>query len=159
MPILQNLKSPADIKALKNDQLEELAAELRQTILSTVSQNGGHLSSNLGIVEATVALHKVFDCPDDRIIFDVSHQSYAHKLLTGRYAEFSTLRRAGGISGFSNPAESPCDPCYEGHCGTSISQALAFATANKMAGNHFKKHRRLKQSFEAYAVERGLFPI
>lgn len=135
MPILQNLKSPADIKALKKDQLEELAAELRQTILSTVSQNGGHLSSNLGIVEATVALHKVFDCPDDRIIFDVSHQSYAHKLLTGRYAEFSTLRRAGGISGFSNPAESPCDPCYEGHCGTSISQALAFATANKMAGN------------------------
>lgn len=134
MSVLKEIKTPADIKTLKKPQLEELAADLRKTILTTVSANGGHLASNLGIVEATIALHKVFDCPADRIIFDVSHQSYAHKLLTGRYPEFSTLRKQGGISGFSNPAESVYDPCYEGHCGTSISEALAFATADALAG-------------------------
>lgn len=134
MPLLETLKSPADIKALKWQELAGLAGELRRTILSTVSQNGGHLSSNLGMVEATIALHKVFDCPRDRIIFDVSHQSYAHKLLTGRYGGFSSLRREGGVSGFSNPAESPCDPCFEGHCGTSISEALAFAEADASEG-------------------------
>lgn len=134
MAVLETLNAPSDIKNLKKPQLDELAAELRQKILETVSQNGGHLSSNLGIVEATIALHKVFDCPSDRIIFDVSHQSYAHKLLTGRYKSFSTLRKSGGVSGFSNPAESVFDPCYEGHCGTSISQALAFASADALAG-------------------------
>lgn len=135
MGILENIKSPADIKPLKDDELNSLAAEIRSTILNTVAQNGGHLASNLGIVEATLALHKVFDSPNDRIIFDVSHQSYAHKLLTGRYAEFSKLRKWGGISGFSNPEESIHDPCFEGHCGTSISQALAFAVSDSLAGN------------------------
>lgn len=132
--MLETLKTSADVKSLKKQQLTELAADLRRIILTTVAQNGGHLSSNLGVVEATVALHRVFDCPRDRIIFDVSHQSYAHKLLTGRYKEFSTLRKKGGISGFSNPEESIYDPCYEGHCGTSISEALAFATADALEG-------------------------
>lgn len=134
MGMLENIESPADIKSLKKDELNSLAAEIRSTILNTVAQNGGHLSSNLGMVEATLALHKVFNSPQDRIIFDVSHQSYTHKLLTGRYQEFSKLRKWGGISGFSNPEESLHDPCFEGHCGTSISQALAFAVSDALAG-------------------------
>lgn len=134
MAILEKITTPADLKSLSRDELSQLAAELRQTILNTVAANGGHLSSNLGIVEVTLALHKIFNAPDDRIIFDVSHQSYAHKLLTGRYKNFSTLRQAGGISGFANPAESEYDPMYEGHCGTSVSEALAFAVANSLDG-------------------------
>lgn len=134
MGILENVKTPADIKSLTYDQLTALAAELRSTILNTVATNGGHLASNLGIVEATLALHKVFNSPEDRIIFDVSHQSYAHKLLTGRYGQFCKLRQWGGISGFSNPEESPHDPCYEGHCGTSVSRALGFAVSDALDG-------------------------
>lgn len=134
MGMLENVKTPADIKSLKVDELNSLAAEIRSIILNTVATNGGHLASNLGIVEATLALHKVFNSPNDRIIFDVSHQSYAHKLITGRYVEFSKLRKWGGISGFSNPEESEHDPCFEGHCGTSISQALAFASADALDG-------------------------
>ena len=134
MGILENVKTPADIKELKAAELEELAAEIRGTILNTAAANGGHLSSNLGIVEATLALHKVFDSPTDRIIFDVSHQSYVHKLLTGRYSKFNTLRKSGGISGFSNPEESEHDPCVQGHCGTSLSEALAFAVADSLEG-------------------------
>ena len=134
MGMLENVNSPEDIRGLKKEQEAELASEIRQTILNTVAANGGHLASNLGIVEATLALHKVFDTPSDRIIFDVSHQCYAHKLLTGRYKEFSTLRKSGGISGFSNPAESKYDPLYEGHCGTSLSEALAFAVSDALDG-------------------------
>lgn len=134
MSVLENIKTSADIKALDKAQLKELSAEIRRTILDTVSKNGGHLASNLGVVEATIALHKVFDTPDDRIIFDVSHQCYAHKLLTGRYKNFFTLRQTGGVSGFSNPLESKYDPLYEGHCGTSISQALAFSAADALDG-------------------------
>ena len=134
MSLLENINSPADLKSLKKAELSELCGEIRRTVLKTVSENGGHLASNLGIVEATVALHKVFDTPKDRIIFDVSHQCYAHKIVTGRYKNFSTLRQSGGISGFSNPKESEYDPLYEGHCGTSISQALAFAYADALDG-------------------------
>ena len=134
MGLLENIKSPADVKALSKDELLSLAGEIRNVILDTVSQNGGHLASNLGMVEATIALHRIFDSPTDRIIFDVSHQSYAHKLLTGRYGDFSTLRKAGGISGFSNPDESVHDPCFQGHCGTSVSEALAFAAADSLDG-------------------------
>lgn len=134
MSLLENINSPKDLKELSDEQLVGLAKEIRETILTAVSQSGGHLASNLGVVEATLALHKVFDAPDDRIIFDVSHQCYAHKILTGRYKNFSTLRKSGGISGFSNPAESVYDPLYEGHSGTSVSQALAFATADAMDG-------------------------
>ncbi len=134
MSLLENINSPGDLKGLTDEQLGGLAKEIRGTIIDAVSQNGGHLASNLGVVEATLALHKVFDSPGDRILFDVSHQCYTHKILTGRYKNFSTLRKSGGISGFSNPAESAYDPLYEGHCGTSISQALAFATADAMDG-------------------------
>ena len=99
--ILPKIKSPSDVKKLDEKELPLLAEEVRDTIISTVSNNGGHLASNLGAVELTIALHKVFNSPNDKIIWDVGHQVYTHKLLTGRYEQFSTLRQAGGITGFS----------------------------------------------------------
>lgn len=130
--MLEKIKSPQDIKELSYKELDELAGEIRAKILETVSKNGGHLASNLGMVEATLALHKVFNMPFDKIVFDVSHQSYAHKLLTGRYDVFHTLRTYGGISGFSNRAESEYDILNEGHSGSSVSAALGIAMANKL---------------------------
>ncbi|MCH5148755.1 MAG: 1-deoxy-D-xylulose-5-phosphate synthase [Clostridiales bacterium] len=130
--MLEKIKSPEDIKELSYKELDELAGEIRIKILDTVSQNGGHLASNLGMVEATLALHKVFNMPSDKIIFDVSHQCYTHKLLTGRYDSFHTLRSYGGISGFTNRAESEYDILNEGHSGSSISAALGIAMANKL---------------------------
>lgn len=130
--MLEKIKSPKDIKELSYKELDELAGEIRTKILNTVSQNGGHLASNLGMVEATLALHKVFNMPSDKIVFDVSHQCYAHKLLTGRYDSFHTLRTYGGISGFSNRAESEYDVLNEGHSGSSVSAALGIAMANKL---------------------------
>jgi len=131
---LDRIKSPADVKALTKKELDGLCAEMRECIIDTVSKNGGHLASNLGMVEATAALHRVFDSPNDKIIFDVGHQCYAHKLLTGRYESFSTLRKGGGISGFTSPAESAHDILYEGHSGTSVSAALGIAAANRLSG-------------------------
>lgn len=133
--MLSEIRSPADIKGLSYDQLNTLAEEIRGEIIDVVSKNGGHLASNLGIVEATIALHKTFDSPKDKIVFDVGHQCYAHKLLTGRYETFGTLRSFGGVSGFLCPAESEHDVLYEGHCGTSVSAALGIAKANAMEGN------------------------
>lgn len=133
--ILPNIQSPGDVKALPEDKLPALAAELRRKILETVAENGGHLASNLGMVEAAIALHRVFDCPDDAIVFDVGHQAYAHKLLTGRWEAFSTLRQAGGLSGFTSPDESPYDAVFAGHSGTSLSTAIGMAEANRLAGN------------------------
>ncbi|MBQ8551899.1 MAG: 1-deoxy-D-xylulose-5-phosphate synthase [Clostridia bacterium] len=133
--MIENIKSPSDIKHLTNKETEALAAEIRETIIGTVSTNGGHLASNLGMVEATIALHRVFDSPSDKIIFDVGHQCYTHKLLTGRFEAFSTLRRLGGLSGFTSPAESAHDALYEGHSGTSVSAALGIASANKLNKN------------------------
>ena len=127
--MIEKIESPRDIKELSLKQLRELCGEIRETITDTVSETGGHLASNLGIVETTVAIHRVFDTPRDLLVFDVGHQSYAHKLLTGRYNEFSTLRRAGGISGFTNADESEYDTFTEGHSGTSISQALGLSCA------------------------------
>lgn len=127
--MIESIKSPKDLKQLNNAQLESLAAEIRQTIIKTVSENGGHLASNLGIVEATIALHKVFDMPEDKIIFDVGHQCYAHKLLTGRYDSFSTLRKEDGISGFTNRQESLYDTFTAGHSGSSVSLALGISKA------------------------------
>ena len=120
------------IKSLKVKELGAVAQEIRGKIIDTVSKNGGHLASNLGVVEVSVALHYVFDSPKDKIIFDVGHQAYAHKIITGR--DISSLRTYGGISGFTNPQESQHDIFYEGHSGTSISQALGVAKANKLAG-------------------------
>ncbi|MGN1081884.1 MAG: 1-deoxy-D-xylulose-5-phosphate synthase N-terminal domain-containing protein, partial [Acutalibacteraceae bacterium] len=133
--LLPKIKSPDDFRNFNNKQLNSLCAEIRDLIIKTVSQNGGHLASNLGVVELTVALHKSFHSPEDSIIFDVSHQCYAHKILTGRYDKFGTLRQNGGISGFSNPDESMHDIFKYGHSSTSISAALGLATAKKLKGN------------------------
>jgi len=135
--ILETVGAPADIKRLKPEELEQLASEIRERILTVVSKNGGHLASNLGAVELTLALHLVYDSPRDRIIFDVSHQSYAHKLLTGRSSEFDTLRLHGGISGFTKRQESPHDPFGAGHASTSISAALGLASARDHRGEDF----------------------
>ena len=130
--LLSKIKSPSDLKKLDEKQLPLLAEEVRDTIISTVSNNGGHLASNLGAVELTIALHKVFNSPDDKIIWDVGHQVYTHKLLTGRYEKFSTLRQAGGISGFSRPDESEHDIVFSGHSSVSVSTAMGIAAANKV---------------------------
>ncbi len=132
--ILSKIKSPQDVKQLDSKQLSQLSEEVRERIISTVSKNGGHLASNLGAVELTIALHKTFNSPEDKIIWDVGHQVYTHKLLTGRYDDFGTLRQEGGISGFSRPNESEHDIVYSGHSSVSISTALGIAAANKVNG-------------------------
>ena len=133
--MLESIHSPDEIRHFSEDELKALAAEIRQTILETVSASGGHLASNLGITELTVSLHRHFHSPEDKIIFDVSHQCYAHKLLTGRYEQFYTLRQYGGISGFTNKEESPHDIFTNGHSGTSVSAALGIAEANRLRGS------------------------
>ncbi len=133
--ILENIKHPSDIRNLDGAGLETLCTEIRKVLIDTVASTGGHLASNLGTVELTVALHKSFRSPDDKIIWDVGHQAYTHKLLTGRYADFSTLRKEGGISGFVRPDESEHDSFYEGHAGVSVSQAAGVAAANAAKGN------------------------
>ena len=130
--ILPKIRGPQDLKGLSNDALQTLSEEVRQTLIETVAQNGGHLASNLGAVELTIALHKVFDSPRDQLVFDVGHQCYTHKLLTGRYARFSTLRKQGGLSGFCRPDESEHDIFYSGHSGTSVSAGLGLATAKML---------------------------
>ncbi len=133
--LLGRLSLPDDLKKLSLDEEKELCAEIRDKIINTVSENGGHLSSNLGVVELTVAIHRVFDSPDDKIIFDVGHQCYTHKILTGRLDEFDTIRQRDGLSGFSSPDESPHDPVISGHSSTSISSALGIAEAMKLKGD------------------------
>ncbi len=132
--ILSKIESPKDIKDFDNKKLSLLAEEVRDSIVSTVSENGGHLASNLGVVELTIAIHKVFNSPNDKIIWDVGHQVYTHKLLTGRYKDFPTLRKEDGISGFSRPNESEHDIVYSGHSSVSISTALGIAAANRVNG-------------------------
>lgn len=132
--LLKEISSPNDVKKLGKEQLDELCAELRECIIDTVSKNGGHLASNLGAVELTVALHRAFSSPEDSIIFDVGHQSYAHKLITGRFDRFSTLRTEGGISGFMRPEESEHDPFVTGHSSNSISAAYGIYRAKAISG-------------------------
>lgn len=129
MGILENLASSKQLKQLNNKQLESLSAEIRENIVKTISNNGGHLSSNLGIVETTIALYKTFDFPNDKLIFDVGHQCYAHKILSDRKDKFSTIRLNDGISGFPNKDESEFDPFTLGHAGTSISLGLGYCMA------------------------------
>ncbi len=136
--ILQNIKSPADIKNLNKLELKRLAHEIRDYILTVCSENGGHLASNLGMVELTLALHRVFDSPQDKIVFDVSHQCYVHKLLTGRFEEFKSLRQFGGLSGFTKFCESEHDIFGAGHASTSLSAAYGLAKANEIKGT--KEH-------------------
>ncbi len=132
---LNNINSPADLKALPKEAIHVLAEEIRRELVMRVGKNGGHLASNLGVVEMTMAIHRVFDSPKDHIIFDVGHQSYVHKLLTGRRNDFETLRQAGGISGFTNRDESEHDCFGAGHSSTSLSAALGFAVSDKLSGS------------------------
>jgi 1-deoxy-D-xylulose-5-phosphate synthase len=134
--ILDTIHSPADIKQLTIPQLEELAGEIRVLLIQTLSKTGGHLGPNLGVVELTLAMHYVFDTPTDKFVFDVSHQSYVHKLLTGRRGRFDTIRQPGGLNGFMLRTECEHD-CYgAGHAGTSLSAALGMAVARDLAGTH-----------------------
>lgn len=135
--MLKDIHSPAQIKNMSLRELQALAEEIRTVLVETVSENGGHLASNLGMVELTLAMHYVFDCPEDKFVFDVGHQSYVHKLLTGRYERFASLRHAGGLSGFPNPDESECDTFVAGHASNAISAALGMArTRDIMHGDH-----------------------
>ena len=133
MSILDNIDSPSDVKALPNDKLDALCAEIREFLIKSVSKTGGHLAANLGVVELTVAVHRVFDTLKDKLVFDVGHQSYAHKLLTGRKAGFDTLRQFGGMAGFPKPCESAHDAFIAGHASTSISVALGIARARTLS--------------------------
>lgn len=133
--LLPQIHSPEDLKALAEKDIPVLCQEIRDTLVDTVTRNGGHLASNLGAVELSVAMHRVFDCPRDHFIFDVGHQSYVHKLLTGRYEQFHTLRKGGGISGFTKRSESEYDCFGAGHSSTSLSAALGFAKGDRLRGS------------------------
>jgi 1-deoxy-D-xylulose-5-phosphate synthase len=137
-PLLETIASPADLRRLDRKQLPQLAIELRAFLIDSVSQTGGHLSSNLGTIELTIALHAVFNTPDDRLVWDVGHQCYAHKILTGRREGMSHLRMHGGVSGFPKRSESPYDTFGVGHSSTSISAALGMALAAKQKGEDRK---------------------
>jgi 1-deoxy-D-xylulose-5-phosphate synthase len=136
--ILDKVNNTQDLRALPQEELATLAAEVRQEIIDVVSKTGGHLASSLGVVDLTIALHYAFDTPHDRIVWDVGHQAYAHKILTGRRAQFPTIRQHGGISGFPKREESPCDHFDVGHASTSISAALGMIAARDIKGEDFK---------------------
>ena len=136
--LLYTINCPADLKTLAVKQLEKLSAEIMQELVSVVTVNGGHLASSLGAVELTIALHRVFNSPEDKIIWDVGHQSYAHKLLTGRKNQFNTIRQYGGLSGFPSRDESPHDPFGAGHASTSVSAAMGMAKARDLAGEDYQ---------------------
>src|SRR2546425_3600148 len=133
-PLLDAVKFPADIRALCKDQLPQLADELRQELIDAVSVTGGHLGAGLGVVELTVALHFIFETPKDRLIWDVGHQAYPHKILTGRRDRIRSLRQGGGLSGFTRRSESEYDPFGAAHSSTSISSALGMAVARDFRG-------------------------
>src|SRR6202162_4815127 len=132
--LLDGIRSPADIKALREQDLPQLAQEVRDELIKVLSQTGGHLGPNLGVVELTIALHRVFDTPRDRFVMDVSHQGYVHKMFTGRLNRFSTMRQYGGLNGFLLRTESEHD-CYgAGHAGTALSAALGMAVGRDLRG-------------------------
>jgi 1-deoxy-D-xylulose-5-phosphate synthase len=135
--LLDSIDSPADVKKLAAPELKQLAAEIREELVAVVSTNGGHLASNLGVVELTLALHRVFDSPRDKIIWDVGHQAYTHKLLTGRRERFATLRQYEGLSGFTSRDENEHDPFGAGHASTSVSAALGMAIARDLSGDNY----------------------
>src|SRR5579872_6416793 len=132
--VIERVNSPADVKALTRAELDTLAREIRDMLVVTCSRNGGHLAPNLGVVELTLALHRVLDLPSDRLVWDVSHQAYVHKMLTGRRDRFHTLRKGGGISGFAMRSESEYDVFGAGHASTSVSSALGMAIARDLCG-------------------------
>ena len=134
-PMLDQVQIPADLKRFTDQELKVLADELRKETISAVSETGGHLGAGLGVIELSVALHNVFDAPKDKIIWDVSHQAYPHKILTGRRDRIRTLRQKNGLSGFTKRSESEYDPFGAAHSSTSISAALGFAVAHDLGGN------------------------
>src|SRR6185436_13581813 len=134
MSLLEKIQGPADLKALSRAEVAQLAIEIRHVVIETVARNAGHLAPNLGVVELTLALHRVFDSPSDKIVWDVGHQSYPHKLVTGRFDRFDTLRTLGGLAGYPRRAESEHDPFGTSHGSTSISAALGFAAARDLRG-------------------------
>ena len=134
-PLLDRIGSPADLRELSDNELKQLAAELRFETVDTVSQTGGHLGASLGVIELTVAVHAVFETPHDRLIWDVSHQAYPHKILTGRRGQMHTLRQSGGLSGFTRRVESDYDPFGAAHSSTSVSAALGMAAGAKLRGD------------------------
>lgn len=136
-PLLSSILSPEDVKAIPTEKLSELAAEIRSLLINTLAETGGHLASNLGIVELSIALHRVFSTPRDKILFDVSHQCYIHKLLTGRAERFHTIRQFRGLSGFCKRSESEHDAYGAGHAGTALSAALGMAAARDLAGEDY----------------------
>ena len=131
--LLDSINSPADVKRLNPAELTELAEEIRDFLIQTLSKTGGHLGPNLGVVELTLALHAVFSTPEDKILFDVSHQAYIHKILTGRRDRFETIRQPGGLNGFMLRTESEHDSYGAGHAGTALSAALGMAVARDLA--------------------------
>jgi 1-deoxy-D-xylulose-5-phosphate synthase len=135
--LLDRIRDPADLKVLEAEELEQLATEIRQELVNRVTLNGGHLASNLGVVELTIALHRAFNSPQDKVIWDVGHQTYTHKLLTGRLKRFDTLRQHNGLSGFTCRSESEHDPFGSGHASTSVSAALGMATARDLSRDSF----------------------
>ena len=135
--LLDKINSPADVKKLSDEQLKQLAAEIRQLLIKVISHTGGHLAPNLGVVELTLALHKVFTTPQDKLVFDVGHQAYIHKIITGRREQFPTLRQYGGLSGFPKRSESEHDAFGTGHSSTSISAALGMAVARDLQGEDY----------------------
>lgn len=137
MSILEKINCSNDIKKLSEDELEPLCEELRRFLVDNISKSGGHLASNLGTVELTVALHRVYDSSIDRLVFDVGHQSYTHKIITGRRERFSTLRQHGGLSGFPRPYESADDAFTMGHASNSVSVALGMARARTLSGGNY----------------------
>lgn len=151
--LLQQIQKPDDVKKIPERELPALCEEIRAKLIETVAENGGHLSSNLGVVELTVALYRIFSFPEDQIVWDVGHQCYTHKLLTGRQGLFSSLRTEGGISGFPNRAESPLDVFSTGHSSTSIASALGLACANEIAG---RKNRHVVSVIGDGALSGGL---
>ena len=134
---LQDIHSPAELKQVPADEIPALCGEIREFLIDSVSKTGGHFASNLGAVELAVALDRVYDPERDRIIYDVGHQAYVHKLLTGRRDRFPTLRKFGGLSGFPKPVESPCDAFITGHASTSVSAALGMARARTIQGDDY----------------------
>src|ERR687889_590757 len=138
MGLLDRVRSPQDLKALSRDQLRELAADMRAFLIDSCSRTGGHIGAGLGVVELTVALHHVLDTPTDQLVWDVGHQGYPHKLLTGRADRMETLRQEKGLSGFLKRSESEYDTFGAGHAATAISAGLGMATARDLNGEKFR---------------------
>ena len=133
--LLDTIKFPADLKKLNKNQLQQVSKELRNELIEAVSETGGHLGAGLGVVELTVALHYVFNTPKDKLVWDVSHQCYPHKIITGRRDRIKTLRKGGGLSGFTKRTESEYDPFGAAHSSTSISSTLGMAVAKKLSND------------------------